>query len=577
MLAGADGGADVAKPRDTTLASLLQLVLKRAGARLVAGLSVILWRRSVVTMPSRIHFAPETMQEADAAIAADIYSGVFALAGQVVDVSGGSPFSHTPPSEAWARALHSFDWLVHLEASASELSSSNARALFEEWLASRSANGATAQEPSVAAHRLMAFLVQSPLLLNGAEAGFRQLYMRTLSAHMRRLERAVALMPHSQERLTIAAILAMSGIVVADQLRLMKRMLAVVGEELSVQILPDGGHVSRNPEALVKALDTLVPLREALVRRQVPIPTSIDEAVDRMHPMLRFFRLGDGTFAPFNGAGHVDAERIDTLLSYDDVAGTPTSNARYSGYQRAEAGETVLLMDTGKVPPPGFSSEACAGALSFAFAHGAQRLMVSCGALQRARPAWLGAARATAAQSTLAIADTSSAKVLTTWPLTRLLGPALYGGPQMVEVEREGAFVSASHDGYRNAFGITHHRELQLSPDGLALDGLDKIVGEGRLDRKAYAIRFHLHPSLKVRLDRSRRQAVIALPDGAIWVFAVDEGPPVAVEESVVLVGPRAVRRTMQLVLNGDALTDEVARWHFARHEGALAARNDPS
>ena len=66
-----------------------------------------------------------------------------------------------------------------------------------------------------------------------------------------------------------------------------------------------------------------------------------------MMPMLRFFRHGDGTFAHVQRHGADAADLLATLLAYDDARGTPIANAPHSGYQRMEAGEMVLLMDTG--------------------------------------------------------------------------------------------------------------------------------------------------------------------------------------------------------------------------------------
>ena len=67
-----------------------------------------------------------------------------------------------------------------------------------------------------------------------------------------------------------------------------------------------------------------------------------------MMPMLRFFRHGDGNFALFNGMGPTPPDLLATILAYDDARGAPLANAPHSGYQRVEAGGTVLLMDTGR-------------------------------------------------------------------------------------------------------------------------------------------------------------------------------------------------------------------------------------
>ena len=68
-------------------------------------------------------------------------------------------------------------------------------------------------------------------------------------------------------------------------------------------MLPDGGHISRNPGVLIELLLDLLPLRQAFAARNMAPPPALNNAIDRMMPMLRFFRHGDGNFALFNGMG----------------------------------------------------------------------------------------------------------------------------------------------------------------------------------------------------------------------------------------------------------------------------------
>ena len=67
--------------------------------------------------------------------------------------------------------------------------------------------------------------------------------------------------------------------------------------------MPDGGHISRNPAALVDLLLDLLPLRQCFMARDRVPPKQLSDAIDRAMPMVRFFRLGDGTMVRFNGGG----------------------------------------------------------------------------------------------------------------------------------------------------------------------------------------------------------------------------------------------------------------------------------
>ena len=146
---------------------------------------------------------------------------------------------------------------------------------------------------------------------------------------------------------------------------MLKSVTRMLTDELGRQVLPDGGHASRNPGALVELLLDLLPLRQAFAARNVPPPPALNNAIDRMMPMLRFFRHGDGNFALFNGMGPTRTDLVSTVLAYDDARGTPVANAPHSGYQRVQAGDALLIVDAGPPPPLPMSHEAHAGCLSF--------------------------------------------------------------------------------------------------------------------------------------------------------------------------------------------------------------------
>src|SRR6202020_688747 len=90
-------------------------------------------------------------------------------------------------------------------------------------------------------------------------------------------------------------------------------------QEIERQILPDGGHVSREPGAIIEILLELLPLRQAFAARHIAPPQALLNAIDRMMPMLRFFRHSDGTFAHFNGMGTTPGDLVSTLLAYDET------------------------------------------------------------------------------------------------------------------------------------------------------------------------------------------------------------------------------------------------------------------
>jgi uncharacterized heparinase superfamily protein len=357
-------------------------------------------------------------------------------------------------------------------------------------------------------------------------------------------------------RLEAAAALALSGACLADSARRLEAGLSRLESEIARQILPDGGHIDRSPEDLVHAYRLTTMVMDALTAIQHPISHDLRSAHDRMAPMVRFFRHGDGALALFNGGLEGDPRMIASLLARDEVRGQPFGYARHSGYQRIAAGRTLVVMDSGTPPPGPFSAEAHAGCLAFELSTGPHRIVVNCGAAKDARQSkWDNALRVTAAHSTLTLADTSEGAILNSGWAHELLGPRLLGGASAVETSRvetsQGWSVSAAHNAYAAAFGVQHERQMTLSVQGTALTGIDRLVPKGKPRGPggglSFAIRFHIHPDVRVSSSQGG-DILLKLPNGEGWRFRAQTA--IATEESVYL-GTETLRRAEQLVLAG--------------------------
>jgi len=296
-------------------------------------------------------------------------------------------------------------------------------------------------------------------------------------------------------------------------------------------------------------------------------------AIDRMMPMLRFFRHGDGSFALFNGMSSAPSDLLATLLAYDDAHGAPMANMPHTGFQRLDAGAMTVIMDTGAPPPANVSHDAHAGCLSFELSSGLSRIVINCGMPSTGRDNWRVFARSTPAHSTLTYHETSSCQFVELSAMKRLLqGSPIIGGPTHVESYREavanGELLTASHDGYLARYGVVHRRVLMASHDGSRLDGEDTLAPAPGARIKGhdtdYALRFHLHPSVKSSRLSDARGVMLVLPNRDVWTFeALDD--KVELEDSVFLAGNDGPRRTAQIVIRQDSRQASSIRWTFVR------------
>ncbi len=520
---------------------------------------------------ARLRIAPEDIRTADPTVAEEIYNGFFSFDGKIVNARGRSPFLLDSPCPAWRRSLTGFSWLRHLDASEMRIAGENARALVGEFIELEPLGfGDPASESAVVARRMLSFLAHSPLLLDGAEPEFYEGFMAALTRTAKLLSQALSRgRALACDRLLCAVALLEFSICADADAQTQSRATTLFLRELERQILPDGGHISRNPKITLEFLLDLLPLRQLFAARGRRPPKALLSAIDRMIPFLRLLQHGEGSLALFNGMKATTAGKLATIFMHEAPGGPPLDSPQ-SGYRRMEAHDALVLVDVGGPPPEDFSGGAHAGALAFEFSLGAERVVVNCGSPAVHYEAARAAARLTAAHSTLIIDDQCSSKIAP--GAHRRKRGLIVDGPRDIRVERRharsGQVLEASHDGYAGRFGLIHNRALALTNDGRKLIGEDRLseasAGFGeRVAPRAFALRFHLHPG--VRAEQAEGAKVrLTLPSGVVLLFEASRFLPV-IEESIFFAAPEGPRKTVQIVVSGPPSAGIRLRWTFRR------------
>ncbi len=544
---------------------------RKARRRLRAG-PAYRWRYSGRT-PERVLIAPPDLRLADPQIALEIYYGRYPLSGRLVETGGQSPFQIEVANRGWQRSLHGFRWLRHMRAAGTELASANARALVSDWIAMHGSHiSGIAWDPGVTSKRIIAWLQHSSVVLQGAEFPFYRAFLKSLAIQIRYLRSIVREMPDGKDRLRARIALAFAALSLPTPASALRAATRNLSEELDRQILPDGGHVSRNPLTVLEILADLLPLRQTYANQAEAPPPALMGAIDRMLPALRFFRHQDGSLARFNGMGATIHDRIAAILRHDDTAGAPLLHAPHSGYERLSMGDVTVIADTGTPPPTDLSTTAHAGCLSFELSSGRQHFIVNAGVDTYGDPEFRPLARATAAHSTATLNDTSSARFSHSPRVSNLVGSPLVGGPRNVPCHRDDGrdhqgFI-ASHDGYVQRFGIVHERVLTLSNRGNVLEGRDSFLRPGgevanNNGRDFVTVRFHLHPEIKLFKDSDDR-LVLTADSAESWAFTCADMTP-EVEESIYFAGLGGPRISRQLVLTFKASEHPHVHWRLMR------------
>ncbi|MFC0408639.1 heparinase II/III family protein [Roseomonas elaeocarpi] len=465
-------------------------------------------------------------------------------------------------SLAWRSALHGFAWLRDLRALGTDSARLRARALTQDWLG-RTGAEPLAAAPEITGARLSAWLGHWDFLAATAEDGFRRMLMQRLAHDARGL---VASLPADcgHRGALVALKGALAAAVALEEEAWLARCLRVLPGELERQFLHDGCHVERSPAMHLAALQDLIELRNLLHGAELEAPAHLALALDRAGPALRVFRHGDGGLAAFNGTRGEAATLLDLVLTQAQTRGRAPLILHEGGFQRLQAGRTLVIADCG-APPPGRTNATPgalprgadrlhhAGTLSFEMSVGRDRLIVNCGAAPAAEGEWRDALRSTAAHSTLVLADTNSAE---------LREEGLGRRPEHVEADRqeaEGAqWLDATHDGWKRTLDAIHRRRLWLSETGDDLRGEDVVEGE---NPPGFTIRFHLHPAVEASVVDEGKGVMFRLPSGSQWRLRA-EGASLSLEESLYVAGEP--RPTQQVVLEAETGTTSV-QWAIRR------------
>jgi uncharacterized heparinase superfamily protein len=281
--------------------------------------------------------------------------------------------------------------------------------------------------------------------------------------------------------------------------------LRILGEQLTEQVLPDGGHFELSPMYHAIVLIDLIDLVNLAAAYPGVLPgaavASWTDAIRRMRAWLAVMRHPDGEIAFFNDAAFGAAPPPSDVEDYARACGLgdgeapvrPLVHLADSGYVRFNQADCALIADVGAVGPDHQPGHAHADTLSFEMSLGAERLIVNTGVSSYGDLARRAYERGTAAHTTVVLDGEDSSEVWAAFRVGRRARPfglELHAGNDAIR-------AACAHDGYRRLAGRpVHRREWTLSPGALRIrDSLESARPH------AAAAWFHLAPGVQATVE----------------------------------------------------------------------------
>lgn len=472
---------------------------------------------------------------------------------------------HDVPAEK-RRCVLTHEWLRDLRALGTDMAKRKAASLIRDWISDQEDWDEEAWSPEILGARLSNWISFYEFYSPQMPPDFEPQLLASMVRQFRHLMNTAPANETGVANLLIVKGLIYGGLGLLDGEKALGIAFEILNRQLEAEIMPDGGHVSRNPEQHAQILRCLVELRAALCAGQMDVPPDLDLSITRMVPALKFFRHGDGCLSLFHGGRESLSLQLEATLTMSEARGRGLKCLPQTGYERITAGRSLLLIDTDAPPPRPYDRQAHAGLMSFEFSLGKERILTNCGAGVLGDQEWQHAMAASAAHNTSIFRDKNACEILPQGGI---------GNRQPSEVsaqryEQDGLqVVEMSHDGYMQKNKIMMHRSLGLTANGEELRGRDTITGPAGGD---FTVRWHIHPKVNVSLAQGGASALLRTATGHGWRLRI-RGADLALENSVYC-GQNSPRRTFQLRAAGRTCSEpSIVEWTLTREKTDKGAK----
>lgn len=379
--------------------------------------------------------------------------------------------------------LHRFNWLRDLRALGDNSARRLARQLIINWIDRNQDWRHYSWQVGITGHRVANWIALYDFFCASADESFRTMFFREIMRQVRHLSYSWQDAPRSLERLYALKGLIYAAIALPGESNRLSALLLQLEKEIKAQILADGSHESRCPHTHLIVLRDLIDFRAMLHLIRQEIPPFLQATINKMAPIVRLLRHGDGGLATFGGITCISPLVIDMALSLADVRGRPPEKAEILGVERCTTKSSLVLLNVGAkmsgIQPP--SSEIGTGLLNFEWSIGRDRLVLQGDLILHTRE-----------EIPFQAADLNDQQSI-----------------QIDRVTQKGHILLDATYKSSDETPFCHRRQLYLGEPHLNLRGEDTIQTSCEA---AYGIRFILNQNVTTSLTAGKRGVMIQLP-----------------------------------------------------------------
>lgn len=460
-----------------------------------------------------IHSAAAIMQSGAPEVGDEILRGVFKFANVKIATEGAAPWFLEAPKD-WHILLHSFSWLHDLASSSHrDKARQLARDLILSWCRQFSSWSPVVWSPATMGTRLYQILQHHDDFLSASNTETRRQINGSL------LRQARCLVKDIERPLpAMTRVIALRGLTASACAFSRHRKLRRTARKAIVNLLPetltsDGVVLDRCPESQVCLINHLIEIRRLARSREWPeweVPHSL---LGIATPALKYILQNDGGLPLMQGATLSNRRVIHRLINHSEWQSLWADRIDSWDMQRISLEAITALLDTGAFPAKENAALAARAPLALEVSIGVHRVITGCGvnrAIGHKEDTLRSALRSSAAHSTLSIGDSDADFGLDTWHVES----------RDVRTTSVSQTALGSWTGVMNGTKVAHQREITIERELVAgtvgLRGIDTLTIPKACP---YALRFHLHPDVRVNEGPDEETIQLTLPNGSKWSF----------------------------------------------------------
>ena len=451
---------------------------------------------------------------------------------------------------------HSFLWLSLIDRKNDGVV---VRKIINQWILKYKDYDSEIWRPSLTSLRVISWIMNAELILNNKNVLFKNEFVQIIFKQINHLKKNYLYDDDSSKQIEILSAIIISGIVFKERNdnfdlginRLEKLLLSFFDAK--------GFPNNKNPYHALKYLKYIIIIRECLKDSHKEVPKFIDKFIETSLNTILYLATPNKNLPLFNGATETN---LETFFEYLKNLNYKTKEPKelFIEIKKIKFKKDSFFFDACSTPTKKFSEFYQSGPLSFEYFYDKNKIITNSGFGSKISKKATLISRLASSQSSITINDFSTTRLEKNNLINKAFGFLIKDTFKTYDVKVFNDALSiglrASHDAYKNNFGLKISRSIKINKQNSDLEGEDTFLRPTLSSKKvSFIIRFHLYPGVNAVKTLSGKSVLIQISKNKSLIFSCDNCTT-EIEKGLFL-GKNKIINNLNIFLKGDILENE--------------------